>query len=236
MNLLLLHPTDLERGGTTACVRGRRLRHAFEVLKVAPGKELEVGLLGGRLGRGLVVEVDDEALRLELRLERDPPPPLPLTVILALPRPKVLRRVVAALASLGVAKLVLVNASRVEKSYWQSPFLATEVLEEAWCLGLEQAGDTRPPAIESRRLWRPFVEDELPQVAAGSRGLVAHPNATTPCPRAVPGPITLAVGPEGGFSPFEVALLEAVGFLPVACGLRILRVETVLPLLVGRLF
>lgn len=224
LNLILLFPEDFAENGH-AVLTGRRLRHVAEVHRAKIGDELTVGLAGGRIGRGRVLRLDAEALELEVALEREPPPPLPITLVLALPRPKVLNRVIAGATSLGVARIFLINAWRVEKSYWKSPRLSDENLLAQRVLGLEQARDTRLPAIELRRLFRPFVEDELPRIAAGSRALVAHPAAASPL-RPVDVPVTLAIGPEGGFIDAELASLAAAGFAPVSLGQRVLRVET----------
>lgn len=155
--------------------------------------------------------------------------------MLALPRPKVLNRVMAGAASLGIKRIVLINAWRVEKSYWKSPRLSPENLRLQSILGLEQARDTVLPSIETRRFFREFVEDELPSLARGTRGLVAHPNAREVCPRNVPEPVTLVVGPEGGFIEAEIASLQRAGFTPVTLGGRILRVETAVAFLTARL-
>ena len=92
------------------------------------------------------------------------------------------------------------------------------------------------PVLETRRLFRPFVEDELPSIAGDSLALVAHPVAAQICPRDAAGPVTLAVGPEGGFIPAEVESLTRIGFAPVSLGDRILRVETAVSALIARLF
>jgi RsmE family RNA methyltransferase len=183
-----------------------------------------------------VTRLDGQALELEVTLDRLPPPKLPLTLVLALPRPKVLNRVLAAATSLGAARIYLVNAWKVEKSYWKSPRLAEANLLLQRILGLEQARDTRLPELHLRRLLRPFAEDELPGLLAGTTALLAHPGAAAVCPRAVAGPVTLVIGPEGGFIPAEVDLLGRSGCLPVDLGPRILRVETALAAIVGRLF
>ena len=183
-----------------------------------------------------MVEVSVDEVVVEVVLDRNPPEPLPLTLVLALPRPKVLNRVIAASASLGIKRIYLVNAWRVEKSYWSSPRLSPANLLEQSVLGLEQARDTGLPAIEQRRLFRPFVEDELPAIAKETRAIVAHPGAEQSMPRAIGGAVTLAIGPEGGFIQQELDSLMHAGFEAASLGPRILRVETALAALVARLF
>ncbi|HEY0371789.1 MAG TPA: 16S rRNA (uracil(1498)-N(3))-methyltransferase [Thermoanaerobaculia bacterium] len=234
MNLILLFEEDFVAPGV-AHLRGRRLTHVTEVHRAAVGESLVVGLSGGHIGTGVVTRLDD-VLELQVTLDRNPPAPLPLILILALPRPKVLNRVIASATSLGVKHIALVNAWRVEKSYWKSPRLSAENLHEQRILGLEQARDTVLPTITQHRLFRPFVEDELPSIARDSLSLVAHPVAARECPRAVSTPVTLAIGPEGGFIAQEVESLARIGFAPVTLGERVLRVETAVAALISRLF
>jgi len=236
MNLILLFADDFLPDGARVRLTGRRLQHVREVHRAAKGDRLCVGLLGGDIGSGLVEQLDDTALVMRIAWERQPPPPLPLTLLLALPRPKVLRRVLAGAASMGVKRIVLLNAYRVEKSYWQSPFLQPEKIREQLILGLEQGRDTILPEVLLKKRFKPFVEDELPQLSADCQALVAHPGSPQQCPRQVTGPVTLAIGPEGGLIPYEVEKLQECGFTAVHCGERILRVETALPALLGRLF
>jgi RsmE family RNA methyltransferase len=235
MNLLILQDEDF-LDPSRVRLTGRRLRHVTEVHRAQVGDDLAVGRLEGGVGRGRVTRLDAEALELEVALDQEPPPKLPLTLVLALPRPKVLNRVLAAATSLGVARIYLVNAWKVEKSYWGSPRLLEANLLLQRILGLEQAKDTRLPELHLRRLLRPFAEDELPGLLQGSTALLAHPAAGADCPRTVAGPVTLAIGPEGGFIPAELELLSRSGCRAVRLGPRILRVETAVAALVGRLF
>jgi 16S rRNA (uracil1498-N3)-methyltransferase len=234
MNLLLLFPEDFITPAR-ARISGRRGRHLVEVLRTTPGQAIRVGLLNGLLGAACVISQSAEHVDLAVQLTTPPPPPAPLTLLLALPRPKVLRRILQGVTACGVKRLVLLNTARVDKSYWQSPFLTAAALQEQLLLGLEQGRDTRLPEVLLRPRFRPFVEDELPAVTAGSLRLLAHPESARPCPCAVGEPVTLAVGPEGGFVPFEVDLLATQGFLPIHLGSRPLRVETAVPALIGRL-
>ncbi len=235
MNLVLILPEDL-LAPDHARLTGRRLRHVREVHRAAVGDDLTVGLLGGKMGRGRVLHLDDEALELALALDQEPPPKLPLTLLIAVPRPKVLNRVVAAASSLGAARLVLVNAWKVEKAYWASPRMRPESLREQLVLGLEQARDTVLPELRLARLFRPFVEDELPGLIGEGTGLLAHPGTGEAAPKTLVAPLTLAIGPEGGWIEAEVQSLLKAGLHPLDLGPRILRTETALAALVGRLF
>lgn len=229
MNLLLLRDEDFLEDGT-ARLRGRRLAHARLVLRAQQGDLLRAGRLGGLTGTAEVLRLDEAELVLRPQLTEPPPARPGLQLLLAIPRPKALRKVLPAIASLGVDTLVLVNAARVEKSYFQSAVL--DELEERLIEGLEQARDTVLPRVLVRERFRPFVEDEAPALF-GSHRLLAHPSAARPLDGRAPAAV--AVGPEGGWVPFELELLEKQGFQPVSLGPRILRVEVAVPFLLGAL-
>ncbi len=235
MNLILLFEDDFIRGRDRVRLAGRRLKHALDVHRVEKGDVLRVGLEGGLLGTGKVTRIE-ETLEMDVELFREPPEPLPLTLVMALPRPKVLRRVLFSVSAMGVKRIFLLNSYRVEKSFWQSPTLREEHITRQLILGLEQAQDTILPKVFLRDRFKPFVEDELPALAAGTLRLVGHPSSSEPCPRCVEGPVTLAMGPEGGFIPYEIEKFIFAGFSAVNLGERILPVETAVPLFVSRLF
>ncbi|QLF93362.1 16S rRNA (uracil(1498)-N(3))-methyltransferase [Pseudomonas sp. ABC1] len=235
MNLLLLEDSDFI-AADRALVRGRRLVHLHEVHQAQSGDSLRVGRIDGLMGQARLLRLDTEEAELQLQLDQPPPDKLPITLLLALPRPKMLKRILQTVASMGVPRLVLLNSYRVEKSFWQTPFLNPEEVREQLILGLEQARDTRLPDVIIEKRFKPFVEDRLPQLAADSLGLVAHPGDYRACPRALEQPVTLAIGPEGGWIPYEVDKLAEAGLTPVQLGERILRVETAVTALLARLF
>jgi RsmE family RNA methyltransferase len=235
MNLILLYKVDFI-GESHVILKGRRLKHMAEVHKAKPGDTLRVGMLNGNMGTGKVVKIDSKSCEMEVALDKSPPPPLPLTLLLALPRPKVLRRIMESVAALGVKRIYIMETWRVEKSFWKSPFIEKKCLEEHCVLGLEQACDTMMPAIEFRRRFKPFVEDEVSGIIKNTTALVAHPGAEKRCPHQIKEPVTLAVGPEGGFIPYEIELLKKHGFEDVNFGKRILKTEWFVPAVIGRLF
>lgn len=235
MNLLLLDDADFV-AADRVILRDRRLTHMQEVHRAESGDRLRVGRLGGLMGEGRLLRLEANEAELEVRFDQAPPAKLPITLLLALPRPKMLRRVLQTVSAMGVPRLVLLNSYRVEKSFWQTPFLAPEVIREQLILGLEQARDTVLPEVIIEKRFKPFVEDRLPAMTAGSLGLIGHPGPWPECPRALNEPVTLAIGPEGGWIPYEVEKLHEAGLNPVQLGERILRVETAVTALLARLF
>ena len=184
MNLLLLEEGDFVAADRVR-LRDRRLTHMRDVHRVEVNESLRVGRLGGQMGSGRLLRLDATEAELQVSFDQPPPAKLPVTLLLALPRPKMLRRVLQTVAAMGVPRLVLLNSYRVEKSFWQTPFLEPAAIREQLILGLEQARDTVLPEVIIEKRFKPFVEDRLPQLAAGTCGLVGHPGDFPTCPRAV---------------------------------------------------
>lgn len=238
MNLILIEEGDLVREGL-ARLSGRRARHVREVHRAQIGDELAVGQVGGLVGQGRVVDQSASEIFLEIRLDEPPPPALGIDLLLAMPRPKILRKILEAAASLGVKRIVLVNSYRVEKSYFSSPLIEQSNVREHLLLGLEQARDTILPQVRIERRFKPFVEDELGLLWPEARRLLAHPVAEGEVRPEIFGKANeaavVAVGPEGGWIPYEVELLEAHGFSRFSLGRRILRVDVAVPYIVAQL-
>lgn len=225
MNIVLLQADDW-LGDGLVIVRDRRSVHIREVLRASVGDSVRVGLLGGACGRGVIEALDPGGVILRVEL-RDPPPPRHrFDIVLALPRPKMLRRILRQCAEFGVANLHLINSARVEKSFWQSPLLHRERLQEALQMGLERSRDTLLPRVHLHKRFRPFVEDQLPGLCGARPCWIADAGAPLSLADAEPVPAVVMIGPEGGFVPFEVALSEAMGGRRVALGQRILSVDT----------
>lgn len=235
MNLLLLQPENM-LNDHIAEISGRQITHIHSTLNLEKGRTLTVGLLNNKIGRATLTELNEDKAKLDIEWTSSPPDKLPLTLIIGLPRPKMLKRIIQTAATMGVKELYFIHSWKVEKSYWQTPWLNEEKLLENCILGLEQAKDTVMPNIHIRKRFKPFVEDELAAISEGSVKLLAHPISEEPCPANVKTQTTLVIGPEGGFTTYEVNKLEEVGFETVHLGPRILRVETAVPVLLGRLF
>ena len=174
MNLLLLEDADFI-AADRVILRDRRLKHMQEVHRAVVGDSLRVGRIGGLMGNAELLRLENHEAELRVSLDSAPPAKLPLTLLLALPRPKMLRRVFQTVATMGVPKVILLNSYRVEKSFWQTPFLEPAAIREQLILGLEQARDSVLPEIIIEKRFKPFVEDRLPAMTDGTLGLIGHP-------------------------------------------------------------
>lgn len=233
MNLILLEQQQSEQEYWSIC-QPRQLQHLRQHLKIQVGDTLKVAIRNEKRYLARVVEIGEKEVVIAPIQEELSPQKLPLTLIVALPRPKVLRRLIMDSVTLGVEKMILLHSYRVDKSYWQSPFL--QQIPDYVQLGLEQAGDPIEPQIETYSRFKPFVEDVLPQLVTKNPAFVAHPYATQTMPVAIETSCTLIIGPEGGFIPYEIDLLVKNGCQAVTLGNRILRTESAIPYAVGRLF
>jgi RsmE family RNA methyltransferase len=234
MNLLLFSDAD-RRTADTIQVSGWRLQHLVDIIGAQQGDSLRVGEIEGQMGLGRIIELGTDSATLQVVLTQPPPAKLPITVVLALPRPKMLRRILRTIAEAGVRDLHLVNSYRVEKSYWQTPALEPDTIRDYLLQGLEQAQDTKLPAVTLHRRFKPFVEDEFPTLVAKRRALLAQPGKYPLAPADSGVDSVLVIGPEGGFIPYEVEKLMAAGCSAVSLGSRILRVETAVNTMLGRL-
>ncbi|MFT7619819.1 MAG: RsmE family RNA methyltransferase [Planctomycetota bacterium] len=232
MNLLLARPWEIESDGILQ-ITGVRRDHLANVVGVTPQSQIRIGFPDSCQGMGVVDSVGDSIrIRHELNPADPPDSPTPLIhIILAMPRPKVLGRILSHMAALGVASIRLVRSWHVEKSYLQTDLTKESKSRELLLDGLEQARDTRVPQFEVFPLFRPFVEDELDRKLPHSKRILAHPTDASPMAKAMIGrsdSVVIAIGPERGWTPFECDLLAEHGFERVSLGARILRVETAL--------
>lgn len=235
MNLLILENHEFLTE-SEATVNSRKALHIQTVLKLKEGETIKVGRLNGKIGSATVAAVGEHVRLVEIDLLKDPPKKLNLRLIVALPRPKVFRRLVRTITELGVHEVIFVNSMMVDKAYWGSHFFNNENIQKSVLLGLEQSGDTIVPKFKFERLFKPFVEDRLSAWSADDEKWLAHPHLENgqgffkTQKSAV-----AAIGPEGGWIPYEVEKFSEFGFQPIRLGPRILRVETAVQMCIAKL-
>jgi RsmE family RNA methyltransferase len=238
VNLILFQPEEMEADGRVR-LDGPRAAHMLDVLRAGPGKSLRVGLLNGPCGTAVIEAIDGRSVSVRCTFDEAAPGRSQVDLLLALPRPKVLKRLWAQLAALGVGRIWLTNAEKVERYYFDSHVLASEFYTAQLIEGLQQAGDTLLPEVRVIRRLKPFLEESLDGLfPAPERRLLADPSGTKNLfcgPPLERGPVLLAVGPEGGWTPYELDLFGAHGFERVNAGARILRTDTACVALLARL-
>ncbi|MEO0479008.1 MAG: RsmE family RNA methyltransferase [Planctomycetota bacterium] len=237
MNVVLFEAREV--GSDNRCeLHDRRLLHLRQVLSAQPGDRLRVGILDGSLGYAEVESIDDQRAVLQCAFDEPAPSRSDDTLILGIPRPNILARVLEAAVTLGFGRIALLRTRLVDKSQLQSHALLPEALQERILKGLEQSVRTARPEIVLEDRFRPFVEDRPTQWALGPSRFVGHPEGSRDLASErvdCSGPITLAIGPERGFTDFEIERFGASGFTAVRSGTQPLRVETALSVLTGQL-
>jgi len=236
VNLLLVEPTEVASDGTVV-LDDRRADHLRGVIGATLGQTVRAGIVGGGIGTAEVTADDGTAMTLRLELTVAPSPPLPIELVLAIPRPKVLSRVIETAAAFGVERVDLTNAWRVDKSYLASPRLETDSLQRALRLGAEQGATTHIPRLAIHERLMSLLDSRWPADAPGPppTRLLAHPGAPPIEQADLAWPLAIAVGPEGGWIQREVDTFVERGFTPVSLGSPILRVEAVVPAMLGQL-
>lgn len=235
MNVILIQRNEIIE--QSVVITDRRCEHLMKVIKPDVNDTLKIGIINGEIKRGKVISksLNSITLKLDETSVLPAPKPLSLTLVMALARPKVFRRMIYNAAVLGIKDVWVIQTYRVDKSYWSSPLLHHNALQQTLLVGLEQAVDTQLPVINFRKRFKPFVEDELPQLLQGKKGYVGHPYNAEPCPEPSVESLLLCLGPEGGFIPYEIDKLKSQGLESIQLGPRILNVETALTVAVSRL-
>ena len=244
MNRILFEKGEIVDG--RAEFSDARAEHVLNVLHGEVGQMLKTGELDGLVGISVITEIRGLHERAEgsaqrgsgllegtvkvecSHTERAPEPWFDL--ILAPPRPRVLKRLLPQLAALGAGKIVLVGAAKVEKAFWGAQLLKEAVYRPLFVEGLMQCGTSRVPTMRCERNFRRYADGALDAEFTGCERIVAHPGAVSTPPSGMGGAsasrCVLAIGPEGGWTDDEVAMLEGKGFRRHSLGSRILRTDT----------
>ena len=234
MNRILFEKGEISRG--VATFGGVRAEHVLKVLHGEVGQLLKTGEVDGPIGTGEITAIEDGLVTVRLKHDAEALAPW-VDLILAPPRPRVMKRLLPQLASLGVGRIVLVGAKKVEKDFWGATLLKEEIYRPLLIDGLMQAGTTALPTISTVRSFRKWLREDLEREFSTSLRIVAHPYGADSRPERAEksGRLLLAVGPEGGWTDEEVALLEEKDFSRYSLGPRILRTDTAVVALLARL-
>jgi RsmE family RNA methyltransferase len=231
MNLIILTDTD-RIAENVFRLSDHRAEHIRAVLKRSVGDLVSVGIVNGPTGTATIVRMEADLVELRCDGWSEIVPPIPeIDLICALPRPQTLKKVLLTCAMMGVRSLHLVRSNRVEKSYFSSPLVQPESQLPHLIEGLSQGKLTRLPQVQVHDRFRRFFEDELPIFTPDgntSLRLLCSPDTDLPLDKvfgAGAAQVVIAIGPEGGWVPFETELMQSLGFHAFTLGRWTLRVE-----------
>lgn len=231
MNIILLDKEELN--GTLLHLSDHRAKHIVKVLRSELGEQVRVGVVNGAIGYGTILQISKKYpfhVELDVTLNEKSENVPPIDLLIALPRPIMLRRILSQVTALGVGKIMITNARRVEKSFWAAGIVDELEYRQHLLQGLEQAVDTRIPEVTVHKYFLPFMKEEFVKQSPNySHLLLAHPGAEknlTQCLGAERGRVLYAIGPEGGWVDFELDIFQQAGMQMFSMGPRILKVDT----------
>jgi 16S rRNA (uracil1498-N3)-methyltransferase len=232
------------RPGDVVVLDGPEGKHAGVVQRLAPGEALDlVDGCGTRL-RGRVLAVDGPQVTVDVsEVLREEPDGVRLVLVQALAKGDRDDLAIEAATEVGVDEVVPWQAER-SVVVWRGERAARS--RARWVTTVRAA------TKQSRRAWEPPVtelattaalaERVRRAVADGGAALVLHEQARVPVagvrlpePGAGTHDVLLVVGPEGGISDRETALLEEAGATAVRMGPHVLRTSTAGPVAVALL-
>jgi 16S rRNA (uracil1498-N3)-methyltransferase len=221
VNIILFEPAETSQ---PLPLTDPRARHITGVLRFGTGDTFDAGIIDGPRGKATISAIDATAMRLEFAWGAEPPPLDPITLILGLPRPQTARKILEEATALGVAAMRFVTADRGEPNYANSRLWTTAEWRRHLVAGAAQAFSTRLPGVSCGGNLRDAVAALPP---GGTRlALDNYEGSIRLSAASVTAPVTLAIGPERGWSPSERDQLRANGFGLAHLGERVLRVET----------
>ena len=240
MNRILFESNEIKDG--VATFGGARAEHVMKVLHGEVGQILKTGEINGLIGTSVITNISClpssvSSPSITVSCSHTEKSLVPwIDLILAPPRPRVMKRLLPQLAALGVGRIFLVGAKKVEKDFWGATLLKPENYRPLLIDGLMQAGTSVLPTLETRRNFRKFIKEELDTLWPSATRIIAHPyDGNQTIKQSNNQTILLAIGPEGGWTDDEVALLEEHGFSRYSLGSRILRTDTATVALLAQL-
>jgi 16S rRNA (uracil1498-N3)-methyltransferase len=223
-----LAPAECQVGGTVT-LAPEQSRHMVTVLRLGRGRAVRLFTGAGREFLGRIEEADAAGARVRILEELAPTArALPALTLAFAPAPGNRSDIVIEKATeLGAARFVPLLCERLQGGRAEAAARRADRWRRKAEDAARQSQRTVVPVISAPAPFERFVEAAEPGariIAAGPGypGLFSVLDGAEPAP----GPISLAVGPAGGFTQRELGLACDAGFLPVSLGPHVLRVET----------
>ncbi len=211
-----------EVSGDRAALVGAHAEHLARVLRARVGQEFDISA-DGRVRRGRVSGVSPQRVEFDL-MEDLPAAPVPrLDVVLAVTKFDRFEWAVEKVTELGASRIVPLIAQRTDKHLVTAASKRVERWRRIAAEAAEQSRRSSPPEIADPAKWKAL------QPAEGTRIVLAESEAGTTLKQALASegpPVTLAIGPEGGWTAEEMKQFIDAGWVPASLGSTVLRAET----------
>lgn len=217
--------------GSLAALTGEHAHHLARVLRARIGQEFDIAI-GHTVRRGRVTGVSEDRVEFELGEEVSSPHMTEVTLLLAIFKFDRMEWAIEKCTELGVARIVPVIARRSDKHL----AVAARSRVERWRRIALQASEQsrRKTALD---VSDPVKLEEALGAAGGVRVVLSESEQQDSLRDILEGQlparrceletgITLAIGPEGGWTEDEVKLFRRNGWISASLGDTVLRAET----------
>jgi len=212
----------------TATLTGDQAAHLARVLRAEPGQIYDV-VAGGFLHRAEITSATESQVSFLLHEELEADAALPLHLLLAIFKFDHLEWAIEKATELGVARITPILARRTEKHLAQAAAKRVDRWRRIALEASKQSRRTDIPEIADPVALKLALERET----AAHRILLSETEQQTTLTAALAAAAAdgdrthaLAIGPEGGWTPDEMALFTTHNWQHVTLGPRILRAET----------
>lgn len=194
--------------------------HAKTVLRLQPGDAVELFDDAGHTGRGTILKIDGDTIVAQIDDVATAVAGIAVHIASAVPKASRADWMIEKLSELGVSRFTPLATERAvvlpegtgKRDRWRR--IAEEAARQSGRAGVMEIDPlTKLDAVVSAG--RGWFCSTAPPADPLLQALANQPN-----------PVTLLIGPEGDWSPGEIARMKAAGWQPVTLGGTILRVET----------
>ncbi len=233
MNFLLFNEDEISADKKQATIFSKRLKELKKRFVFKVGKKINVGVVGGKRGEGILTQCSDDCMVFDISLSMMPLSKNDIELIVSVCRPQTNKKILHIATSLGVKEVSFIRGENIPKSYLQSTSLSEENIKQECLLAMEQTGDTIFPDI---KIYSSIYSYFHTKDFSNKTCLVAD----TICEEKIKTSDFLkinciAIGPESGWSENELKFFHSKSFKSIGLGDRILRVEVATTYFLGKI-
>tara|TARA_Y100001958_G_C21195805_1_gene523193 strand:+ start:330 stop:1055 length:726 start_codon:yes stop_codon:yes gene_type:complete len=225
MNTIIIKNSELLEPDLYQIQNKEIVNHIQKVLKLKVGEALKVCLVNEGIGTGIIKSLSSAEAIIFLKKKNVLKKRNPwVNLIIGLSRPQTCKKVLELGTSMGVKSFEFLDAKLSEKSYAQSKVFQNNAFEKYLLNGLSQSSNLHiMPSLKVEKSLKKESGEE------GEQKLILSPfseKSLNDISLDFEKPITVAIGPERGWTGKEVEKFKSHNFLEVKISSSVLRVET----------